>query len=542
MSRLRTQGNGRAPFALFRLVLVAWVAALLPLAAAQAGPFDDLGYAATEMNGWITAVDEVIRGPQNIALPAGPASSAGSPTNVIGSATGAVGNTISLGDGGSITVFLEGGIHNGPRDDFAVFENGFTDLPGLFAELAFVEVSSNGLDYARFEVDALNANPVAGFGFLDPSDYFGLAGRHEAFFGTGFDLADLAFDPLVESGSLDLMDVRYVRVIDVVGDGSRVDRSGNPIFDPYPTDFAEGGFDLEAIGIIHVTGAVPEPSTALGLAFGVMGLLSFRSLRARRASRRSFALACLFFATVANPAHALTSTFEDLGLGSEDFENGANLPGGFASGGIFYENSYFPSFDGFVGFAASTTTDNTTPGFFNQFSNIAGGGAGGSSGFGIFFPAGKIVLPSVQTVLGAQFTNTTFAALSMRDGDAFAKQFGGVTGDDADFFRLIVEGLDASGASTGTVELMLADYTFANNALDFILTDWVHLDLTGLGAVKELSFEFESSDIGAFGINTPMYFAIDDLVTIPEPGTTLLLGWGLGLLANRRSGQRNASC
>ena len=39
------------------------------------------------------------------------------------------------------------------------------------------------------------------------------------------------------------------------------------------------------------------------------------------------------------------------------------------------------------------------------------------------------------------------------------------------------------------------------------------------------------SDIGAFGINTPQYFAIDDLRTIPEPASALLLGLGLAGLA-----------
>ncbi len=134
---------------------------------------------------------------------------------------------------------------------------------------------------------------------------------------------------------------------------------------------------------------------------------------------------------------------------------------------------------------------------------------------------------------GAWFTNTTYAALSMRDGDAFAKRFGGETGSDPDFFKLIVEGIDAFGGSTGTAELFLADFRFADSAEDYILDEWVFLDLSGLGAVRALRFGFESSDVGAFGINTPVYFAIDDLVTIPEPGHAVLIGLGLTLLARR---------
>jgi hypothetical protein len=149
-----------------------------------------------------------------------------------------------------------------------------------------------------------------------------------------------------------------------------------------------------------------------------------------------------------------------------------------------------------------------------------------------------MILPEPGIVLGASFTNTTYAALSMRDGDAFSKRFGGATGSDPDFFRLLVEGIDALGVSTGIVELLLADFRFADPSDDFIVDDWVFLDLSGLGVVRELRFDFESSDVGAFGINTPVYFAIDDVVTIPEPGVALLIGAGLALLSLRSRDDR----
>ncbi|MHA7837360.1 MAG: DUF4465 domain-containing protein [bacterium] len=231
---------------------------------------------------------------------------------------------------------------------------------------------------------------------------------------------------------------------------------------------------------------------------------------------------------LAPPVHALLVDFEDLGLAAESFLDPPSAPGGFSSGGVFFEN------DGsFVGFSASTTTDTSTPGFTNQYSNITGSGAAGSRTFGVAFSDATLVLPRPTVVAGAEFTNTTFAALSMRDGDAFAKQFGGPTGTDPDFFRLIVEGLDGSGISTGTVELSLADFTFEDDSLDFILEEWVFLDLSGLGVVRELRLGWESSDVGPFGINTPTYVAIDNLVIVPEPAGALLIGFGLALLSLR---------
>lgn len=525
------------PFAPVCLSLMLVAGLSLTALPVLAGPFVDAGHAAGSMTAWATAVEQVIRGPVDIAEPGLGLASFGLESNVLGLATGDSADTLSLGDGGSITVYLGSGISNGPSDDFAVYENGFFDSFGLFAELAFVEVASNGIDFARFEVDVMSSLPVPSYDTLDPTDYFGVAGRHASAFGTGFDLADLAFDPLVQSGRVDLMDIRYVRLTDVVGDGSTLDVLGNPVYDPYPTAFAVGGFDLDAVGVIHV----PEPRLGVGLVFGLLALLAI----ARRASRspidreRSNAIiATCFGLLLAGPAAALTASFDDLGLGVEAYENGAGLAGGYTSGGLFFENDYTAAFDGFTGFAASTTTDASTPGYGNQFSNITGAGAGGSAGFGIYYLTGNIILPTVQTVLGAEFTNTTYAALSMRDGDAFAKQFGGATGGDDDFFRLLVEGIDGAGASTGLVELMLADYRFADPMLDYVVDQWIYLDLTGLGAVKELAFRFESSDVGVFGINTPQYFAIDNLTTIPEPGTALLLWLGLAGLAHRQQARR----
>jgi hypothetical protein len=235
---------------------------------------------------------------------------------------------------------------------------------------------------------------------------------------------------------------------------------------------------------------------------------------------------------LASPAFGATAGFEDLGLSSlapGEFLDPPTSGGGFTSGGVTFLN------DGaYSGFSASTSMDTTTPGFVNQYSNITGSGAAGSAAFGIAFEASTLVLPTPQIVLGAEFTNTTYAALSMRDGDTWAKQFGGPTGEDPDFFRLLIEGIDDQDDSTGIVELMLADYRFEDDSLDFILDEWVLLGLAGLGIVSELRFDFESSDVGGDWINTPTYFAIDNLVTIPEPGQALLIALGLALLASGR--------
>lgn len=238
---------------------------------ARAGPYTEAGYAPGVVEAWATSAS-VTRGPIDIANPSGPAASFGAPEYVLGPATTDVFDVCSLGDGGQITLFFAAGIPDEPGDDFAVFENGFFAPGGLFGELAFVEVSSDGAHFARFPAASLRATPVAGGGVIDPTDYHNLAGKHPIDRGTGFDLAELATHPLVIAGQLDLDAVAYVRLVDVIGNGSTTDAAGRPIYDPYPTAFESGGFDANAVG-------VPEPGGTLLLAAGGLCVRALARLR-----------------------------------------------------------------------------------------------------------------------------------------------------------------------------------------------------------------------------------------------------------------------
>jgi hypothetical protein len=167
------------------------------------------------------------------------------------SATGKADETsvLSLGDGGSITCTFQYPIINGVGYDFAVFENSFVDY---FLELAFVEVSSDGVYFARFPATSLTPVDVqiGSFDYLDPTKLNNLAGKYRGGFGTPFDLQELASD-----SNLNVNNITHIKVVDVVGSiqqqyASR-DSSNRIINDPWPTPFSTGGFDLDAIGVIH---------------------------------------------------------------------------------------------------------------------------------------------------------------------------------------------------------------------------------------------------------------------------------------------------
>lgn len=166
-------------------------------------------------------------------------------------------DVVSLGDGGSATVTFASPICNGEGPDFAIFENGLhpdTDstMTLYFLELAFVEVSSDGEHFFRFPAvtHVQTETQVGGFDAMNPAQIHNFAGKYEAFYGTPFDL-----DEVEDNALLDKNSVTHIRVIDVVGninpEYATYDSEGHPVNDPWPTGFNTGGFDLDAIGVIH---------------------------------------------------------------------------------------------------------------------------------------------------------------------------------------------------------------------------------------------------------------------------------------------------
>ncbi|MBA3665208.1 MAG: T9SS type A sorting domain-containing protein [Bacteroidetes bacterium] len=191
---------------------------------------------------------KIIRGRQDISNVSGGYASVGDSSKAIGFADGL--GVVSLGDGGSAVLTFPQAIKNLAGPDFCVFENSFD--PG-FLELAFVEVSSDGINFTRFPATCNVQNTVQIGPFDTSSDATkinNLAGKYIGGYGVPFDLLELTGIP-----GLNINAVTHVKIIDVVGciqpQYARYDKNNNIINDPWATPYSSGGFDLDGVGVLN---------------------------------------------------------------------------------------------------------------------------------------------------------------------------------------------------------------------------------------------------------------------------------------------------
>lgn len=223
------------------------------------------------------------------------------------------------------------------------------------------------------------------------------------------------------------------------------------------------------------------------------------------------------------PIISQTTDFESFNLPLDTFVNQTDsADSAFHAAPFYFPNNYDTAFGGYWdGWSISTMRDDSTAGYNNQYSAIAGGGKSSDTymvGYPSFseglylkyeaFLDTKIKFESIEVC------NNAYAYYSMLNGDGFAKKFGGSTGEDPDYLILHIL-LEIDENITDTIDFYLADYTSADSAEDYIVDDWTTVDLSAFDTASyhptNLRFSFSSSDTSFGFINTPTYVCIDDI-------------------------------
>ncbi|MBR1769917.1 MAG: DUF4465 domain-containing protein [Bacteroidales bacterium] len=392
----------------------------------------------------------------------------GEPYMAIGKPDSTTTTAVSLGEGGTALITFDRPIIDGSGEDFVVFENAFAPT---FLELAFVEVSSDGVNFFRFPANTTSYHNQENVSEGRTAEHYNnLAGKYELGWGVGFDLTELEDNEL-----LDKNNIRFVRLVDVIN-GVSTDIDGNIIYDGVSWPTYSQGFDLTGIGIIN--GGEPY----------------------RRADFENLALNFNSYELVDRE-------------NNHDFLTGDVYVKTYPSGGLVFESKgyYISDYDWFMtlGFALSNITDDSTA-------------TGNTSNLNSYYTsASKYALEGLgKNYLSAFYSSWDMATyehnnVKMTDGGVFSPlgvyvsqslaSYQNLESSDVEhlYFKIKAVGYDADNSVTGTSEI----YLYNEDEGQENMKDWSYMNLASLGEVNKVVFSVECPDE-----MVSTYFCLDNFV------------------------------
>ena len=168
--------------------------------------------------------------------------------------------------------------------------------------------------------------------------------------------------------------------------------------------------------------------------------------------------------------------------------------------GVTYWTGYAISNRTGKGFTAGDFTPSGMP---DQFNNVTGKAHGGKN-FCVIQTYGETIDLNGATVKGFWYTNSSYTADAILNGDGMTP---GKFGAD-DWFKCVLYPTPTEGVGGARYEIELAkdgDY----------VKEWKYCDLSNVDAfknIKSIAFSFDSTKKNDYGITTPAYICIDDIV------------------------------
>ena len=197
----------------------------------------------------------------------------------------------------------------------------------------------------------------------------------------------------------------------------------------------------------------------------------------------------------------------------EKFENtiSAEYAFGFASDIFEFEYFYNEEYAYWGGFAQSKVKDaNAANGVFaNQYAVYNDSAASGDSFLIYYYDSFNepcdIRLKRDVLLSDVKLNLTTYAYASITNEaiNDFARAF-----IDGDYLKVIFTGMKGNDV-TGVVECYVVDFRDGKREM---ATNWSEYSLSGLGeGYNRVRVTIETTDVGEWGANTPLYIAMDDL-------------------------------
>lgn len=362
---------------------------------------------------------------------------------------------ISLGRNGEAIITFDRPIINGNGYDFAVFENGFSST---YLELAFVEVSSDGVHYFRFPATSNSTSE----GSIDPTLINNLAGKYEVGYGTPFNLDDIN-----DNANLDKSDIRFVKLVDVNG-GVDLDAQGNIIYDATSGGPATG-FDLTGVCVLN--GGNPY------LISNFEGMLS------------------------------QANTYEIVNATNGIVDNDGNYHSYYTNNGVVFEalGLYGGSFA--CGFGLSNLKSNSTT--TCSYESAANMGLEGPDSVYLNAYYSDYV-GTLEHNIVRMADSSLFKPMGVYVDNSLSTYNYNTSNTLSNYWLTIIAyGYDASGNITDSSSLYLAD---KRNGANINVKDWEWLDLSNLGECSKVIFKLETNDNSGYGMNPPAYFCLDNFV------------------------------
>lgn len=215
--------------------------------------------------------------------------------------------------------------------------------------------------------------------------------------------------------------------------------------------------------------------------------------------------------TYYNLTHVWTETYNDADYCRQILTNDgvfrlSHLPSAAAYGGMSWE-----------GFTLSMVSQDTA----NVFGCVANGGLSGVATpyvigyYSEWVSASQGYSSNIIDFNGAYYPEFVYICQNSNTYKAITQgEFNARAFTEKDTLALIIQALDSTKTPTATTIYYLAVDGTRNEG-------WIKVPLTALGQTSCLSFSMTTTDMGDWGANTPLYFALDGLTINTELPTSL---------------------